>query len=90
MVFSLTLNNYICFILRLDPNSEDVAIIESDIRLPPAESAAASGEFSNALRFRSRIWPGGVVPYVLDDSIGMYTVLHFEIPLTRSLANRVV
>lgn len=52
-----------------DPNSEDVAIIESDIRLPPAESAAASGEFSNALRFRSRIWPGGVVPYVLDDSI---------------------
>ena len=57
--------------LLLDPSSEDVAITESDIRLPPVESAAVSGEFSNALRLKARLWPGGVVPYVLDDSIGM-------------------
>ncbi|XP_078368704.1 uncharacterized protein LOC144652532 isoform X2 [Oculina patagonica] len=52
-----------------DPNAEDVAIIESDIRLPPLQSNAASGEFSNALRLKNRLWPGGVVPYVLHDSI---------------------
>lgn len=55
-----------------DPYAEDVAIFENDIRLPPLESGAASGEFSNALRFKSRLWPGGVVPYVVDDNISTY------------------
>ena len=53
-------------------DAEDVAIVENDIRLPPLQSDAVSGEHSNALRFKSRLWPGGVVPYVLDNSISMY------------------
>jgi len=52
-----------------DSSAEDVAIFENDIRLPPLESDAASGEFSNALRMTTRLWPGGVVPYVLHASI---------------------
>jgi len=52
-----------------DPSAEDVAIFENDIRLPPLESDAVSDEFSNAVRQKLRLWPGGVVPYVLHDSI---------------------
>ena len=54
----------------VDPDSEDVAIIEGDIRLPPVESASASNEYSNAVRHKFRLWPGGVVPYVIDSNIG--------------------
>lgn len=54
---------------KTDPSSEDVNIIEMDIRLPPAESAANSDEFSNSLRRKLNLWPGGVVPYVLDSTI---------------------
>ena len=54
----------------VDPDSEDVAIIEGDIRLPPVESASTSNEYSNAVRQKFRLWPGGVVPYVIDNNIG--------------------
>ena len=54
----------------VDPDSEDMAIIEGDIRLPPVESASASNEYSNAVRQKFRLWPGGVVPYVIDNNIG--------------------
>ena len=47
-----------------------MAIIEGDIRRPPVESASASNEYSNAVRHKFRLWPGGVVPYVLDKNIG--------------------
>ena len=47
-----------------------MAIIEGDIRLPPVESASASNEYSNAVRQKFRLWPGGVVPYVIDNNIG--------------------
>lgn len=56
-----------------DPDSEDVAIIEGDIRLPPVESASASNEYSNAVRQKFRLWPGGVVPYVIDNNIANRT-----------------
>ena len=49
-----------------------MAIVENDIRFSPLESDAASGEFSNVLRMKSRLWPGGVVPYVLQDGIRTY------------------
>ena len=54
----------------VDPDSEDVAIIEGDIRLPPVESASAGNEYSNAVRHKFRLWPGGVVPYVIDNNMG--------------------
>ena len=60
-----------------DPSAEDVAISENDIRLPPLESDAISGEFSNAIRQKLRLWPGGVVPYVVHDSISTYIAIHF-------------
>ncbi|XP_058959559.2 uncharacterized protein [Pocillopora verrucosa] len=52
-----------------DPSAEQVAIMENDIRMPPSESDASSNEFSNAIRQKFLLWPGGVVPYVLADSI---------------------
>jgi len=58
-----------------DPSAEDVAIFENDIRLPPLESDAVSDEFSNAVRQKLRLWPGGVVPYVLHDSISTYIAI---------------
>lgn len=53
----------------IDPFAEQVAIMENDIRMPPSESDASSNEFSNAIRQKFLLWPGGVVPYVLADSI---------------------
>lgn len=63
-----------------DSSAEDVAITENDIRLPPLESNAASGEFSNAIRLKTRLWPGGVVPYHFHDSIGMYNCIVTSFP----------
>ena len=40
-----------------------------DIRLPPFRSGAGDDELDAAARDQTRLWPGGVVPYVIDKSI---------------------
>ena len=66
------IHDLLCKSSSSDSSTEDVVIFENDIRFPPLESDAVSGEFSNALRIKTRLWPGGVVPYVLGAGICMY------------------
>lgn len=65
-------------LIQTDGSAEEVVILENDIRMPPLESDASSSEFSNGIRLNFMLWPGGVVPYELADSIKNRTK-HIEV-----------
>lgn len=41
-----------------------------DIRLPPFRSDSGRGELDAAARDDRKLWPGGIVPYIIDKTIG--------------------